>query len=604
MMQRLGAWVLRVPVSADSKTPSMAAPSKALKTEHTSAGTAALGLPQRTQRISMRKTTLAAATAAFTLFAGSGQPEIRVDPSARLGLGSLLNLFSVPSAQAQEEDPEITNMAKQHYKLGQEAYAAGKYDVAIKELKKAYVLKRIPAILVNIAMTYRKTKDYDMAVYFFKKFLAEAPADDKGRPGVETQLTETEQERTAALTPAPLEPARPAVEMAKPETPPAAEPAKAAAAPAVAAAPAAAAKPAAEAAAPAAAQPGSPDAAAAPQPPTAAEAPTQVAAADKPVTEWSHSPIDAVPPGQPVDVRVQMPVMKGVKVKVYYRKEGQATFDSIELKRRGNEKLARIPAEITSGRNFQYYIEARDPAGTLVKSAGNEYNPNIVLVDSTARPQLVDAQGAMDTSEDDEPARRVKAGPKRDIENEAVSFDIGNQSAMDRLRSQLRKQDRSKAKEGPSFFTPLGWAGVGTAGLGVASLVAGSTFLGLAYQQAQVVSADSRCENSKMRCLFFGPNDDPTLNKAPKDSSSELEQKGLLYDKVGIAMTVTGGVVLAAGGAMVAVDLVRKWQARHPKPAAPKTRKVKKVIEVEEPAVSLAPVISPSVNGLVAVGRF
>ena len=555
----------------------------------------------------MRKTTLAAATAAFTLFAGSGLPGSPAEFRAKMGSHGHLNLLSLPSAQAQEEDPEITNMAKQHYKLGQEAYAAGKYEVAIKELKKAYVLKRIPAILINIVMTYCKTKDYDMAVYFFKKFLAEAPADDKGRPGAETQLAETEQERTVALTPQQLEPARPAVEMAKPETPPP-DAAKAAAAPApvaAAAAPGAApAKPAGDAK-PATGEPAAaPNAAAPATPAQGAEAPTQTAAADKPVTEWSHSPIDAVPPGQPVDVRVQMPVMKGVKVKVYFRKEGQATFDSMELKRRGNEKLARLPAEITSGRNFQYYVEARDPAGTLVKSAGNEYNPNIVLIDSTARPQLVDAQGATDTSEDDEPARRVKSGPKRDIENEAVSFDIGNQSAMDRLRNSLRKQDSGKAKEGPSFFTPLGWAGVGAAGLGLASVVTGGTFLGLAYQQAQIVSADSRCENSKMRCLFYGPNDDPALNKAPKDSSSELEQRGILYDKVGIALTAAGGVVLAAGGALVATDLVRKWQASRPKPVAPKTRKVKKVIEVEEPAVSFAPVLSPTLSGMVAVGRF
>ena len=296
--------------------------------------------------------------------------------------------------------------------------------------------------------------------------------------------------------------------------------------------------------------------------------------------------------------------MKGVKVKVFYRKEGQAAFDTMELKRRGNEKLARLPPEITSGRNFQYYIEARDPAGTLVKSAGSEYNPNIVLIDSTARPQLVDAQGAADTSEEDEPARRVKSGPKRDIENEAVSFDIGgpNQSAMDRLRSSLRKQD--KAKETKSYLSPMGWVGVGTAGLGLAGLATGSAFLGLAYQQAQIVSADSRCENSKMRCLFYGPNDDPTLNKAPKDSSSELESRGLFYDKLGIGLTVAGGVVLAAGGALLATDLIRKWQAERPKPVVPKTRKVKKVIEVEEPAVSMAPVVGPAFSGLVAAGRF
>lgn len=549
----------------------------------------------------MRTKTLAAAVTAFTLLAGT-------DLAGRFTQRSA-GWFSPSIAFAEEEDPEITAMAKQHFKMGQEAYAAGKYEVAIKELKKAYVLKRIPAILVNIAMTYRKTKDYDMAVYFYKKFLAEAPPDEKSRPKIEQELSETEQERTAALTPQQLEPAKPAFEMAKP----AAEPAKAAAEPAkpaVQPAQVAAAKPVAEPAkagtAPAVGQSAtvSGETAAAPPAATAEPAAGATAQADKPVTEWSHTPIDAVPPGQPVDVRVQMPVMKGVKVKVFYRKEGQAAFESVELKRRGNEKFARLPAEVTSGRNFQYYVEARDPAGTLIKSAGSEYNPNIVLIDATARPQLADAQGAIDAGEDDEPARRVKSGPKRDIENEAVSFDIGGQTAaMERLRKQLRKDDKAKSTK-KSMFTAMGWAGIGVAGLGVAGLVGGATFLGLAYQNAQIVSADSRCENSKMRCLFFGPNDDPSLNKAPKESSAELESRGLMYDKVGTALTVAGGVVLAAGGALIAVDVIRKMRAERPAPAAPKTRKVKKVIEVEEPAVSLAPVVGPAFTGLVSVGRF
>ena len=96
------------------------------------------------------------------------------------------------------------------------AYTEGKYDLAIKELKRAYVLKRIPAILVNIAMTYRKTKDYEMAIYFYKKFLAEVPADEKQRASIETAIGEVEKERTAASQPQQLAPAKPAVEAAKP----------------------------------------------------------------------------------------------------------------------------------------------------------------------------------------------------------------------------------------------------------------------------------------------------------------------------------------------------------------------------------------------------
>ena len=76
------------------------------------------------------------------------------------------------AASADEDDPEIVAQAKLHYKLGLDAFQAGKYDVAIKELKRAHLLKRILAILLNIGLTYRKMKDYDMSTYFYKKYLA------------------------------------------------------------------------------------------------------------------------------------------------------------------------------------------------------------------------------------------------------------------------------------------------------------------------------------------------------------------------------------------------------------------------------------------------
>ena len=317
----------------------------------------------------MRNKTLFTATA-FALFAlpTLGAPGLLDrSPMARL-LGPRL-------AYGEDEDPEVVAEAKKHYKLGQDAYAEAKYDVAIKELKKAYLLKRIPAILVNIASTYRKTHDYEMALYFYRKFLSESAPDDKQRPSVETSIVETEKERDAANQPKQLEPARPAVEMAKP----AAEPAKPAAKPAT--------EPAAKPEAKSGAASPAPATASAPEPAAQGEPAAEAARSDKPATEWAHTPIDAVPPGQPVDVRVQMPVMKGVKVKAFYRKEGQANFDSVELKRRGNEKVARLPEAVSAGRTFQYYVEARDAAGTLVKNSGSQDSPNIVLVDPTARPQ-------------------------------------------------------------------------------------------------------------------------------------------------------------------------------------------------------------------------
>jgi tetratricopeptide (TPR) repeat protein len=518
-----------------------------------------------------------------------------------------LEVIGCRQAMAEEEDPEITAEAKKHYKLGQDAFTEGKYDLAIKELKRAYVLKRIPAILVNIAMTYRKTKDYEMSIYFYKKFLAEVPADDKQRPSIETAIAEVEKERTAASQPAQLAPAKPAVELAKPAVEAAkpvtdaaksAEPAKAAVEPAKAVA---------DAAKPAGTDTAAPTGEAAK---TDTPAPAQPAAPEKAANEWAHTPVDAAPPGQPVDIRVQMPVMKGVKVKVFFRKEGQANFESLELKRRGNEKVARIPETVAQGKAFQYYIEAKDQAGTVIKAIGNEFSPNLVLMDPTVRPQMIGAELQADAADDEELAKRTKAGPSRDIENEQATFDLGSQErAMAKLRQQMRDKDRAKSKTGKALLGPMGWTGAVAAVLGLGGLAGGGAFLGLASSNASLVSGDSACEvkvkvNGVPQCPHFGPNEDPTLSRTLKPATSEYERKGLMYDKVGISLTAVGGALLAGGGALLTYDLIKRYSKE--KPAAPKTRKVKKVIEVEEPATSflIAPVLSPDTVGVVSLFNY
>ena len=61
---------------------------------------------------------------------------------------AVLVLAVAPAARADDaEDAEILKMAKEHYRLGVEAFKAGRYPEAIKELKKAYLLKRLPPML-------------------------------------------------------------------------------------------------------------------------------------------------------------------------------------------------------------------------------------------------------------------------------------------------------------------------------------------------------------------------------------------------------------------------------------------------------------------------
>jgi tetratricopeptide (TPR) repeat protein len=97
------------------------------------------------------------------------------------GLVVVLAFASTPAFARGGDDAEVTRMAKEHYKSGLEAYEAGNYPTAIKELKKAYLLKRLPALLLNIGATYRKMNDNDNAISYYKKYLTEAPeARDRG----------------------------------------------------------------------------------------------------------------------------------------------------------------------------------------------------------------------------------------------------------------------------------------------------------------------------------------------------------------------------------------------------------------------------------------
>jgi tetratricopeptide (TPR) repeat protein len=108
-------------------------------------------------------------------------------------VAALLCIAPVVAHAESSDEAEITAMAKEHYKLGLDAYKNAKYPEAIKELKKAYLLKRLPALLLNIGATYRKMGDIDNAVYYYKKYLTEAP-DAKDRGDVEKTLAELDKE--------------------------------------------------------------------------------------------------------------------------------------------------------------------------------------------------------------------------------------------------------------------------------------------------------------------------------------------------------------------------------------------------------------------------
>ena len=408
------------------------------------------------------------------------------------------------SARAQDaDDAEVTRMAKEHYKAGLDAYKTGKYDVAIKELKKAYLLKRLPALLLNIGATYRKMGDFDLALHFYQKYLDEAPPEARDRPEVQKTIAEINVEKSGGGAAAETE--KPAVKHEE-EAPPAKPPAQA--------------------------------------------------------QEWQHAVIDAAPPETPLDVRVSMPVMKGVKVYVYYRGAGEESFKPVLMKRRGTEKVGRIPAEAVQGKAIQYYVEARDPAGTVVKNSGSQSNPNIVMVDPSAPPQMLaslderrEREAEPQPEQGDEQPRK-KAKRNLDEESAPMTGNLDDENPEKRMK----KEPKAKSSSGPGI-SPMFGAGIGVAALGAGLLGTGIAMGALAASKASSISGDSQAGRDGDGNKFYF-NNDPS---ATGQQAYEIEAQGKLFDSLGIAFDVIGGVALAAGAVLMMVDKLASPSSEKPK---------------------------------------
>jgi hypothetical protein len=434
-------------------------------------------------------------------------------------------------AQAQDDDAEVTKMAKEHYKLGLDAYKSGHYDVAIKELKKAYLLKRIPALLLNIGATYRKMGDLDLALHFYKKYLEEAPPEARDRAEVQQTIADIQNEKAGGGA-------------ASGDSQPAAQPRSASKEEATTEAP--------------------------PPPPP-----------PKPVAlpqEWSHNVIDAAPPDTPLDVRVSMPVMKGVKVFVYYRGAGEENFKPVLMKRHGAEKVGRIPAGAVQGKAIQYYVEARDPAGTVVKSSGSQSSPNIVMVDPSAPPQVVasiDERRERET-EVREPAAETEEAPKaakRNLDDESAPMS-GN---LDEERPHRVERERKPRKGLSTMMT----AGIAVAAVGLGAIGAGIAMGVLAGQKASQISSDSQNPvDINNNHIFF--NNDPN---AGGTQEADLASQGKTFDAAGIALDVVGGAAVVAGVACIIADTVMGNAKDRP----PKRHKRRRVVEPTEEESSAKP---------------
>lgn len=224
--------------------------------------------------------------------------------------------------------PAQLDKARKAFAEGRKLHDAGKLPEAIEKFKASYELSRNPLLLYNIGLTMEELGSGDLAVIFYRQFLAEAAPDAAQRADAT--------DRIAAIT---------------------------------------------RALAPPAAPPPPPEAPSPPQQPP--PPPPQFGSAD-----FAHRLIETAPPGVPLDVTAFVSDGFRVVVTLYVRSAGEATFTATPMERRDQERVGRIPAARMTGSAVQYYVEVRDDAGALLARSGKSTSPNVINVDASAAPRF------------------------------------------------------------------------------------------------------------------------------------------------------------------------------------------------------------------------
>ncbi|MBA3456229.1 MAG: hypothetical protein H0T42_24225 [Deltaproteobacteria bacterium] len=229
--------------------------------------------------------------------------------------------------------------AKAAFAAGKKLFDAGDFAEAAAKFKESYKLSKNPVLLYNIGFANEKAGQDDIALFYYRKFLTDAPADAAQRGEVTDKVAELELKFRGGATPTPTPTPGPTVTTPTP-TPTRTEPIKI--------------KPAG----------------------TYKEA------------DFQHQAVDTAPPKKPLDITAFVPEDSGWTVTLNYRTAGEGKFTSKEMKWRYKELVGRVPAQKMLGESMQYYIEVKDQSGATVAKAGKSTSPNLVTLEPGASPRF------------------------------------------------------------------------------------------------------------------------------------------------------------------------------------------------------------------------
>jgi tetratricopeptide (TPR) repeat protein len=118
---------------------------------------------------------------------------------ARWLIVCILTILSRPDAKA---EPAALKQARDHFRLGKEAYAADRFDDAYREFEAGYQLSNRPLFLLNMGHAMRRKGDLPEARTLYRRFLQVQP-DSPYRAEVEALLGEIVEVQPPAPPPPP-----------------------------------------------------------------------------------------------------------------------------------------------------------------------------------------------------------------------------------------------------------------------------------------------------------------------------------------------------------------------------------------------------------------
>ena len=118
---------------------------------------------------------------------------------------SLAIAFAIiaPAATAfAQPSPGDLDKAKKEFIAGKKAFDAGDFAEAASHFKTSYNLSKKPTLLYNVGLANESGGQDDIALFYYRKYLADAPADDAQRADV-TERVKVLEKKFGGTTTAP-----------------------------------------------------------------------------------------------------------------------------------------------------------------------------------------------------------------------------------------------------------------------------------------------------------------------------------------------------------------------------------------------------------------